>query len=199
MAVDINDKDFLLKVKSKDEAAFGELYAYFFKSLCAFAIRYTKSNEIAEEMVQEVFLKLWEMDIDRMEKINDIKRFIYRAVINNCLNYLNHQKVVRNHQEAILAFKNDSYLMDFIDREEQKLAADRVLSILPEQCRKVFLLSRFDGMSHKEIAEHLNISPKTVNNHIYKALSEIREFIKQNNKDIFLIMALIKLIKIETD
>jgi RNA polymerase sigma-70 factor (ECF subfamily) len=159
----------------RDESAFEQVFKTHFKSLHAYAFTILKDEAEAEEMVQQVFFKLWE----RTETLNitgSITVYLYRAVHNESLNYLKHEKVKSNHRlHVAYSMKNetDNASKKVLGAElEGKLQA--AMNELPEQCRTIFQMSRFDEMKYREIADKLDISIKTVENQMGKALKILR-------------------------
>ena len=128
---------------------------------------------IAEELVQDVFVRLWERP-DKLQQATSIKAYLYRAVINSSLNHLTRQKTIKKHHQDISADLTDAYLENVHEEQELKIWIYKEIERLPEQCKKVFKLNRFDGLKYKEIAQQLNISEKTVENHIIHALKLLR-------------------------
>jgi RNA polymerase sigma-70 factor, ECF subfamily len=159
----------------KDETAFEQVFKTHFKNLHAYACTLLKDADDAEEMVQQVFFKLW----DRPENLNisgPLAAYLYRAVHNQCLNHIKHEKIKQNHQLYVAhsmkttAPATHGRLMT----KELEARFRQALNELPEQCRTVFQLSRFEDMKYRDIAETLDISVKTVENHMGKALKLLR-------------------------
>ncbi|HET6994242.1 MAG TPA: RNA polymerase sigma-70 factor, partial [Chitinophagaceae bacterium] len=134
-----------------------------------------KDEAEAEEMVQQVFFKLWERS-EHLSFSGSLAAYLYRAVHNESLNFLKHQKVKASHQlHVAYSMKNKSeQAQPKIIRKELETKFREALNELPEQCRTVFQLSRFEDMKYKEIADKLEISVKTVENHMGKALKILR-------------------------
>jgi RNA polymerase sigma-70 factor (ECF subfamily) len=159
----------------RDEAAFELVFKTHYKNLYAYALTMLKDEDEAEEIVQQVFFKLW----DRSEQLNidgPVAAYLYRAVHNESLNFLKHQKVKQAHRlHVAYSMKNNSEQPQakMISKELESKFRE-ALNELPEQCRTVFQLSRFENMKYKEIAEKLQISVKTVENHMGKALKLLR-------------------------
>lgn len=160
----------------RDESAFEQVFKTHFKSLHAYAFTILKDDAEAEEMVQQVFFKLWERT-ETLHITGSVTAYLYRAVHNESLNYLKHEKVKSNHRlHVAYSMKNeaDSASKKLLGGElEQKLQA--ALNELPEQCRTIFQMSRFDEMKYREIADKLDISVKTVENQMGKALKLLRQ------------------------
>lgn len=158
-----------------NERAFEHLFKSYFKALHAYAYTIVNDEITAEEMVQTVFLKIWEKK-EQLQVETSVKAYLYRSVYNCCMNYLKHQKIKSNYREHIsYSMKNEfddaSKKVQLTELETRLRAA---LNELPEQCRTIFQLSRFDELKYKEIAAHLGLSPKTVENQMGKALKILR-------------------------
>ena len=154
---------------------FEEVFKAHFKSLHAYAYTIVKDDIMAEEMVQNVFYKLWEKK-GQIEVTQSVTAYLYRSVYNESLNYLKHLKVREAHQTYIKHQAADhNNAAEHIKLKDLKQNLDRALSELPEQCRTVFQMSRFEELKYQEIADRLGISIKTVENHMGKALRLLRE------------------------
>ena len=169
------DEQIAQLLSKKDEKAFEQVFNANYKNLHSYAFTILKNEEDAEEMVQQIFFKLWERS-ENLSISGPIAAYLYRAVHNECLNFLKHQKVRAGHQMHVAySMKNSS------EQEKGKMMARELenkfreaLNELPEQCRTVFQLSRFEEMKYREIADKLDISVKTVENHMGKALKFLR-------------------------
>ncbi|WP_153799918.1 RNA polymerase sigma-70 factor [Foetidibacter luteolus] len=160
----------------RDEQVFEQVFKTNFKNLHAYACTILKNEAAAEEMVQQVFYKIWEKK-DELTIHVSVKAYLYRSVHNLCLNQLTHQQVKASHQ---------SYTMQQAKHYEEDSASARVrqaelesnirkaLNELPEQCRTIFQMSRFEDLKYHEIAKALGISIKTVENQMGKALKLMR-------------------------
>jgi len=160
----------------KDETAFEQVFKTYFKRLHAYAFTILKNDVEAEEMVQQVFFKLWERN-ESLSLSGSVSAYLYRAVHNESLNYIKHQKVRSNHQlHVAYSMKNE------VEHPAKKVMAGELekkihtaLNELPEQCRTIFQMSRFDELKYREIADKLGISVKTVENQMGKALKLLRQ------------------------
>ena len=174
--METDDQAISILLAKKDEAAFEQVFKTYFKNLHAYACTILKDEDEAEEMVQQVFFKLW----DRAENLSfngPIAAYLYRAIHNECLNYIKHQKVRSNHQLYVAhSMKNQSeHAQGRVLGKELEARYKKALEELPEQCRLIFQLSRFGDMKYREIADELNISIKTVENQMGKALKILRQ------------------------
>ncbi len=173
--MELNEEGIVTLLAKRDEKIFEQVFKTHFKNLHAYAFTILKDEMVAEELVQNVFYKIWE----RPKKLSingSIAAYLYRAVHNESLNHLKHLKVRSKYQlHAVHQMKNesDSASKKILFKElESKLY--RALQELPEQCRTIFQLSRFEELKYREIADRLNISPKTVENQMGKALKLLR-------------------------
>ncbi len=154
-----------------DEATFEEAFKSNFKGLHAYAGTILQDSDMAEEAVQDVFLKLWE-NRHRMAIHTSLRAYLYKAVYHECLNALKHLKVQRKYMEEAM-FTHDDHTEDAADTELRRQLQEALVQ-LPEKCRTVFQLSRFEELKYQEIADRLGISLKTVEAHMGKALRLLR-------------------------
>lgn len=161
-----------------DEREFEQLFKSHFQFLCNFAKQYVEDIDIAQDLTQKVFIRLWEKR-EELDANMSIKSYLFTAVKNRCLNYLRDQKKYRSKildvdcGEVEIAIEEDH----FAEKElSEKIEA--ALSSLPEKCRQVFEMSRFQQLKYKEIAEELDISQKTVEAHMSKAMKTLRKLLK---------------------
>ncbi|WP_245843497.1 RNA polymerase sigma-70 factor [Niastella vici] len=158
------------------EREFEQLFKEHFKSLYAYAFTILKNEAIAEEIVQNVFYKVWEKKIPDTIQIS-LKAYLYKAVYHESLNYLKHQKIKARYQLHVMQQSNNhtdqgASRKILVKELEEKLR--EAMNALPQQCRTIFQLSRFEGLKYQEIAEQLGISVKTVENQMGKALKQLR-------------------------
>ena len=161
----------------ENEELFEQVFKTQFKNLHAYACTILRNAAAAEEMVQEVFYKLWEKK-DQIGIHTSLKAYLYRSVHNESMNYLRHQKVIAVHQRYTMQREKeygeaDDPVQRMAGTELEKKFQD-ALNTLPEQCRTIFQLSRFESLKYHEIALQLNISVKTVENQMGKALKRLR-------------------------
>ena len=174
-SMEFQDQQIALRLSKRDEAAFEQVFKTHYKNLHAYAFTILKDEDEAEEMVQQVFFKLWERS-EHLSFSGPIAAYLYRAVHNGSLNFIKHQKVKAGHQlHVAYIMKNKSeQAQPRMIRKELENKFREALNELPEQCRTVFQLSRFEDMKYKEIAHKLDIAVKTVENHMGKALKLLR-------------------------
>ncbi|RDV10704.1 RNA polymerase sigma-70 factor [Pontibacter diazotrophicus] len=146
-----------------------------YQHLCLRVHRITRDADAAEDIVQDVFVSFWNNE-DR-QQITTPEAYLYRAAINKALNYASSQKR-RGELEAQYRAQqplSDNSTEQGLQLQETQQKVQDAIELLPPICQKVFLLSRYEEMSHKEIADFLSISTNTVDNHIKKALAVLRK------------------------
>jgi RNA polymerase sigma-70 factor, ECF subfamily len=161
-----------LSLKQGQQRAYEMIFREWYTPLVRFADSLLRDTDMAEDCVQRVFIRVWEKREEIAIELS-VKAYFYRAVRNACLNVIKHRKVEAEYSREHLALSGISSEMDTGTGELEQAIA-RAIASLPDQCRKVFELSRFEGMKYAEIAESLNISVKTVENHMGKALRMMR-------------------------
>jgi RNA polymerase sigma-70 factor (family 1) len=172
----LSETGIIASLKKGDETAFERVFKTHFNSLYNYAYTILRNESTAEEVVQQVFFKIWE----KRESLPDetlLKAYLYRAVHNESLNAIKRQKVRSGYQMYAVssteqAFDNASGKVHMAELQQE---LHKAMNELPEQCRTIFQMSRFEEMKYKEIADELNISPKTVENQMGKALKILRE------------------------
>jgi RNA polymerase sigma-70 factor, ECF subfamily len=164
---------------NKDKRAFELVFNQYFNVMVLYANRFMDTREEAEEMAQEVFVKFWEK-CDTLSPDSSIKSYLYRSVHNSCLNAIKHEKVKDGYKQHVINYMESSY-QDSIETTDPDSIRQRIhdeIDKLPPRCCEIFKLSRFEGLKYQEIADHLEISVKTVEVQMGKALKVLRESLK---------------------
>lgn len=164
------------RIMMGDEQAFELLYRRYFVRLCAFANKFLNDPQTSEEVVQDIFLKLWENNT-MLRSDGSAKSFLFQSVHNKSLNLLAHQKVVNHYSKTIRAVYSrpeEFNVLESLMAKELNLRIETIFNDLAPECKRIFLMSRTDGKKHHEIAEELNISIKTVETQINRALKKFR-------------------------
>ncbi len=163
-------------LRSGDASAFEALFHAYHASLCSFAYRYLGARDLAEEMVQEVFLCIWERR-HGWDVRTSVRSYLLTAVRNAAISYLRHERVARRREGEI----RDLQQVYPPTPEVRALEAETIAAVrqavagLPERCRQVFTLHREQGLTYAEVAEILGISPRTVEVQIGRALKSLRK------------------------
>ncbi len=154
------------------------LFYSMYPSLCQQAKKYIANQAVCEDIVQECFIKYWKVCEQEMQ-INNPSSYLNTAVKNSCINYLRKEKInedIENAKLQTLIAEDDADMVSIDEMEIIKQA----LALLPDKCRQIFELSKIQNKSYKEIAKTLEISIKTVENQMGKALKIMRQFVKDN-------------------
>ena len=189
-----SDKELYFGLKNSDEKAFEILFHRYYPSMCLYACQFIEDEEKAEEIVQDMFVKIWskrnELDIE-----SSFKQYLLRSIKNQCLNQLQHLKIRQKYAEKVKEESRfepnaNGFFMEFGLNEK----IEDSINALPERRKEIFRLSREEGLKYKEIAEQLNISVKTVEAQMGLALKQLRELLK-DYKDYLL--GLVMILKVE--
>lgn len=156
------------------------LYAQYFQAFTLLALQYVKNVIVAEDIVQDAFLKFWEAPF-ALDNPNAMRSYFGRIIINNSLNYLKREKNLQRHHDLIGKNITEQDVYEKLHESELQVLVYKQIEQLPEQCRKVFKMNRFEGLKYREIATMLDISDRTVENHIAHALKVLRKNLLQNN------------------
>tara|TARA_R110002072_G_scaffold3334_5_gene24654 strand:+ start:6843 stop:7418 length:576 start_codon:yes stop_codon:yes gene_type:complete len=174
-------KELVCRLKVGDKTAFDELYGLFHKKIYLFCLKYGLSQMDAEEITQEVFVKLW-LYRNTLDSEKSINSYLYKigknVIIDEFKKKIKTQATQEYQMSLIMPSNNVEESMDYLDL---KNLVEETLMYLPERRREVFELSRIKGLSHKEIAEELGISTKTVENHLNLALHNFRAALQKTN------------------
>lgn len=174
-------QDLITLIEKGRTPTFTRFYTSYFQKLLLASDKYVKDVYIAEELVQDVFLKIWENPYS-IADVKSIKSYLYKSVINASINYINRQKNIEQHHLKLVTELSDDDLKDLDEENEMIVLLHAEIDKLPAQCKKVFKLSRFEHLKYKEIALQLGVSEKTVENHIGNALKILRERFMNDEK-----------------
>ena len=180
-------------LKRGDERFYRLLFDKYYQPLVVFANRMLLDIDLSRSTVQDVFVMLF----DKREEIvihTSLNAHLYQTVRNRCLNYLKRDKMKSEHHQIILD-KGDSFEQPSTSLEFNELEAliQSTIEVLPEQCRRIFKMSRQEGLSNQEIADSLTISKRTVETQISKALKRLREQLNKHNMLTTILLAAIVL------
>jgi RNA polymerase sigma-70 factor, ECF subfamily len=177
----MTENELLYKLKMGDEAAFEFIFRKHFTGLCLFAEHFLTDTHAAEEIVEEYFCQLWE-DCTSMNINTSLRGYLYKSVYHRCLKYIRHQKVEQKYLAEQYQFADNEILgtasgdyptVNLITKElEDKITS--IIDSLPQQCKKVFCMNRFDNLTYAEIANQMGISQNTVKTQMSRALQKLR-------------------------
>ena len=163
------------KIKDRDRAAFDILFRQYYTQLCRYSYSITLSEQDAEENVQDMFVYFWQKAPDLDIDIS-LKAYLYRATRNQTLNAIQKKQTEMQYssvynEELELADSNQA-----LSDEEINQLIKKGVATLPDRCREIFVLAKFEGLSYDEIADYLDISKKTIENQMGIALKKLREY-----------------------
>lgn len=174
------EKVLLLKLTNGDKEAFSAIFTAYYRDLVLFAARFTHESESAEEIVQETFVKLWESHASS-GNIESLRSFLLKAVQNRCLNWHRHNKIRQIHHDEVtfnailFEYDTDNYIVG----SELESQIKKAMLLIPPDCAEAFRMNREDGFKYQEIAEKLNVSIRTVEVRISKALHLLRQHLSE--------------------
>lgn len=160
--------------KERFEARFKQHYS----RLCNIAYGYVADRDDCEDLVQELFINVWNKGKDSMPE-KDFALYMTTSIKNSCISFLrkkhNSEVSIEDHPSAAITLANDDDWSD--ERRSPEEMLEQALAVLPPKCKEVFLMAKLKGMKYREIAESLQISEKTVENQMTKAIRQLREFV----------------------
>jgi RNA polymerase sigma-70 factor, ECF subfamily len=164
------------KLRKGDCESFQLIFDKFKEKLYFFALSYLHSDSEAEEIIQNVFVSLWENRYSINEDLS-IKDYLYKSVVNKIYNYFKHQAVRQKYHEHILIHESeeDDYMQSDIFYNDLKEMLQDLIEHLPARQKEIFKLSREEELSHNDIASKLGLSVRSVENNVYRALKYIKE------------------------
>jgi RNA polymerase sigma-70 factor (ECF subfamily) len=161
-------------IRRRDAKIFEEYYKAHYRLFFLASCKYLRDSGMAEEVVNDVFIRIWE-DALTLDIQTSLKFYIHRAVVNQSLNQLDKNRRERLRREEFKEGMREVEEWEELEDNELKLRVYKAIDELPDQCRKVFKLSRFEGLKQQEIADRLGISIKTVKNHITRAMKGLHK------------------------
>lgn len=177
--MNLKGKDILIEISKGNSVVFKELFQEYYSVLCHFSERYVLDLAIAEDIVQEIFTKLWE----RKEGVvinTSIKSYLFQTTKNYSLNYIKHNAAQKKYEAHKKYVSKDSFFYEAMEAEEINLFVYKAMDLLPPKCRQIFQMNLFEDKTHDEIAVEMGITKKTVYNQLGKALKIIREYLVDN-------------------
>jgi RNA polymerase sigma-70 factor (ECF subfamily) len=166
------------KIQQGDIQEFEKLFHKMYASLCHYALKFLNDMDSAEEVVQDLFYHYWK-NREHIKINTSLKAYLYQATKNRCLKVIKHNAVRQKHIDSTMHNAEEQVNQaQTLESDELAKIIEKTLSQLPERRRKIFIMSRFDGLKYKEIAKKLSISVKTVEADMGKALKLFRVNLK---------------------
>lgn len=179
MNTDLNINQWVSRLRNDDKKAFDELYHFYYPKLYAFAKSFLKVEDDINDILQEVFIKLW----DNRHKIKDVETFnawLFSIAKNTIVTYFREKIKNQDFETRVKKMATGEGLVfnDNLEYKDLKEKVDQIIEKLPEKRRMIFRLSREEGLSNRDIAQKLEISIKTVEDHMLYAIRYLRERLK---------------------
>ncbi|WP_316842729.1 RNA polymerase sigma-70 factor [Pedobacter gandavensis] len=191
------DDDLLLMnaIRNKDKKVFETFYKKYYRQLFVLAFRYVGQTEAAEEIVHDLFINIW----NKAGQLNiqyAMKSYLFRSIVNASLNFLKKEKQDAAKQLSYLSFQDPENPEEDRRNEEELLMKnlEDALGLLPPKCKEVMYLSRFGKLKQQEIADQMNISLKTVKNHLTYGFQKLREHLGKSGAILMTILLILKAI-----
>jgi len=183
-----NDTEALQQMADGDMAAYRFLFDQHFPDLCNFLLIYLHSRELSEEIALEIFIYIWEKR-ETLQIKATFKSFLFSSAKNKAISHYRKEqkKMFTSIDTGQSVFRDDSSSQQLLENNELREIINTAINKLPEKSKQIYLLAWEENLSHKEIAEQLGITPKTVENHVGIALRKLRESLKPYYKQIFML------------
>ena len=187
------DLELLNAIKQRDKKGFEVLYKRYYKQLFALACRYVEQTETAEEIVHDVFIAIWNK-AELIDIKHSMKSYLFKAIVNSSLNFIKKEKMNAEKQSTYLAVQETEIQDEDLKKEEALLESlEEALKLLPEKCKQVMYLSKFGKLKQQEIADQMEISVKTVKNHLTYGFQKLRDHIEKKQQAIISLLLIISL------
>ena len=169
----LSDHDLIINIGRGNKKCYHQLFDNYYDNLCQYAYTIVKDMDEAKDIVQNIFLKLWE---NRMQlEITHIKTYLYRAVYHNSINQLEYKAVRERFKYSNMQSQYTDNQLPEVFSGELEENVRTAIGLLPARCREIFIMSRYNELKYSEIADKLGISVNTVENQMSKALRILRE------------------------
>jgi RNA polymerase sigma-70 factor (family 1) len=184
------DADLILLLAQGDEKAFEYIFNRFFDELCSFARSITKDRNIAEDLVEDIFLHLWINCQNNPVKVS-LKSYLFQCTYNNAIKYVSRKKKLISlsgnnntltDDEQPYDFPAEDYSINRLTADELSTSMEKAIGLLPDQCKTIYLMNRDEDLNYRQIAQKLSISESTVKTQMGRAYTKLKE----NLKDFFL-------------
>ena len=172
----IGDNNIMGRIRQGDIHQFESLFRSSYVSLVRYAKTMLKDQDTAEEIVQDLFYRIWK-EREKIKIESSLNGYLFRSVHNRCLHFIEHSRIVEKHAEEMSFRQPESSESpsDILNYKELQEKIASILEKLPGRCGQIFYMNRFEGLKYIEIAEKLSVSVKTVEANMGKALKEFRK------------------------
>jgi RNA polymerase sigma-70 factor (ECF subfamily) len=176
----VNDNLLVKRIRQNDKTAFKSLYDRYSRKIYYFSLKHLNNTLEVEELVQSVFINVWESR-ESLDPDNSIKSYIFKAAVNYIINHLRkktiHAKYIKSEFDKGEKYSDITYEQIFFHDLESSI--NSIVETLPSQQQKIFRLNRYEGLTHEEIARRLELSVRTVENQMYRSTAIIKTILKE--------------------
>jgi RNA polymerase sigma-70 factor (ECF subfamily) len=176
--MNLSDPELITAIRDGNAEVFRQVFDAWYEDLCQYAFTIVKDFDQAEDVVQSVLMKLWERRED-LGIHTSVRSYLFRSVYNQCLNQLEHKVIMRKYDDTVQNIPRREEQMPDVFPAELEDNIRRAVDNLPQQCRTIFIMSRYEELKHSEIAAKLGISENTIQNQVCKALKILRDELKE--------------------
>lgn len=175
----LSDPDLIKAIRDGNAEVFRRVFDSCYDGLCRYAFTMLKDFDQAEDLVQSIMVKLWERR-ESLEIKTSVRSYLFRAVYNQCLNQLEHNTIKKKYDVGVQRIPGLDEQQPDVFPQELEDRIKKAVDSLPQQCRLIFMMSRYEDMRYSEIAEKLDISVNTIQNQICKALKILKDELKEH-------------------
>lgn len=182
-----NEQELLLRIASGDQDAYRQIFECYWDKVYGIGLRLTKSPELAKDLAQETFIKIWN-NRDKLPAVTNFSAFIFTVSRHLVIDHLRKKVFTTSNEEYLTAYFSDDAIspQEKTEYKELENLMNRAIDNLPPQLQQVFRLSRFEGLTHAEIALRMNITRITSKSYMVRALYAIRKYLSQHNDEQFI-------------
>lgn len=173
----LSDPELIKAIRDGNAEVFRQVFDACYESLCQYAFTIVKDFDQAEDVVQSILVKLWERR-ETLEIKTSVRSYLFRSVYNQCINQLEHVAIKKRFDATVQNSPGRDEQQPDVFPLELEDNIRKAIDTLPQQCRTIFIMSRYEELRYSEIAEKLDISVNTIQNQICKALKILREELK---------------------
>jgi len=184
-----NEQELLLRIATGDHLAYREIFERYWNKVYAIGLRLSKSPELAKDLAQETFIKIWN-NRDKLPAVTNFSAFLFTVARHLAIDHLRKKVFTTNNEDYLVEYFSDETITPHEKAEYKELEKllNSAVNNLPTQLQQVFRLSRFEGLSHAEIALRMNITRITSKSYMVRALYAIRKYLSQYNNEQFTII-----------
>jgi RNA polymerase sigma-70 factor (ECF subfamily) len=187
-----NDNSIFEAIKKDDHGAYEMVFREYYRPMAAYAFRFLHNLTESENIVQDVFLRLWQKRREIMIT-SSLQNYLFRSVKNHCINYIEHEKIKTGYQALVIKNEADrSEYSEFFFEYGLRMKIEAAIAALPQKRQDIFRLAREEGLKYREIADQLKISVKTVETQMTLALKQLRESLKQYKNLVMFFLCTVK-------